>query len=197
MAMYTFFTHGVATVVEFPGRCSKIQHAGWGTLIEQGQSAPGIGWGFEPWGPSGPSLPASLPVFADLYENWFHLPITTPTGLIETGAGNWKDVRVLGVSLSIWKNQNAIIDRIDVRSGADLVFSMAGDLAFNRFTPPLSPTYYGDIRLQFPFSPPLASGGNIWGEGLVICTKVRFVPGGVTPQIIFKGAGGLFETFYP
>lgn len=63
------WTHGVATVVEFPDRPSRIQHAGWGTLVRQPH---------------------------DLGDNnWFHLAVPTLTRLKRDDSMKVDDVRIL------------------------------------------------------------------------------------------------------
>lgn len=90
-ARYDFWTHGVNTIVEFPERASLIQHAGWGTLVQQSANA-------------------------ERPDNWFHIAIPSPTILDddETVFLSYADLRAE-------VNENARIDRVHFRENEALV----------------------------------------------------------------------------
>ena len=96
MARYDFWVHGANTIVEFPHRVTRLQHAGWGTYIEQASDPEGR------------------------RNNWFHLPIPTPTYLDGTS-----NVSLWYIRLRAQVNENARIAELHIRDGQTLIQTAA------------------------------------------------------------------------
>lgn len=143
MARYDFWTHGVDTVVESPAHTTEIRHAGWGTLVRQQANT----------------------------ENWFHIPIPTPTVLEDDSSVSLQYIR-----LRAEVNENATIDLVHFRDDGRLIHSEAVSLT-NRIV---------DQRFDNP-------NREIEG-GLTMCIHVRFLTGTPLGQVIFRGAGARFES---
>lgn len=146
---YDFWVHGVNTIVEYPEHARIIRHAGWGTLVEQDADPPGR-------------------------NNWFHLPIPTPTIIKgDHGALDW-------LALKVWMNENVRIAQIHVRMGdLKIIDESPGWVGQDRDT---------EERISFNGDSVLYTNAAI-----NLCTKVEFLSGTPRGRIIFRGAGAVFK----
>lgn len=103
-----FWTHGVQTIVENPELARRIQHAGWGTLVEQEYSA-SIGW--------------------------FHLPLHSSTELVapyrhSIAHDTLSRTALLGaVRLKARLNEYARISEFHLRAGEQLIRTSSPNIA--------------------------------------------------------------------
>lgn len=105
---------------------------------------------------------------------WFHIPITTPTALEDDDSIY---LRRFGLKATV--NENAMIDKLHLRSGTDLVWNRAV-------------SYVGRVLDEtFDVAPDIHTGGP--KAGLVLCVHVQFLTGEPRGRVEFHGAGGHFS----
>jgi hypothetical protein len=166
------WTHGVNTIAEFPERATRIQHAGWGTLVEQSESGHGQ------------------------QNNWFHLPLNYPRefpenvwrrlpsgGYILEECFNYRSL-LLGARLKASLNENVHIRELHIRAGQELFLGRNVDLR----GPEVDYELYTESRGR-----PYARGLNPYEEGVALCVRVVFLSGAPIGRIIFRGAAVYFD----
>jgi hypothetical protein len=107
-------------------------------------------------------------------QAWFHIPITTPT-VMEDDTTIY--LRRLGLRAKL--NENALVDRIHIRRGTDLII----DLGVNYIGTTIQDTY--DITDQMMGHHPQA--------GLAMSIHVKFRTGTPRGRIEFQGVGAHFS----
>jgi len=158
-----FWTHGVQTVVETPERARRVQHAGWGTLVEQHYSES---------------------------EGWFHLPLHSPTQVVAyTSSPVNRELRsrsaLLGaVRLKARLNPYASIVELHLRAGEQLVRTKAVSLAG-----PQEVDEWFDVRTADAHGRILYLVRQV---PLVLCVRVEFSGTEPSGQVIFFGAGAYY-----
>jgi hypothetical protein len=146
---YAFWVHGVNTIVERPEHTQVIRHTGLGTIIEQDEDPPGR-------------------------NNWFHLPIPTPTLLEGESAFVGK------FTLKVWMNENVRLTDVHVR---------VGDYKIADETPNLVGQDQ-DAKVNFNIS------HGEWFQmkgGLSLCARFEFLSGSPRGRIVTRGAGARFK----
>ena len=156
MARSDYWIHGVSTFVEYPDRTTEIRHAGNGTIVKQRANS----------------------------DNWFHLPIPTPTS-IDGDA----EVAVTWVALKASTNENARIRDVHLRT-ADEFYSWGGrpDLSGNISKVWKIGDEWGPIGISA--QPPVIR--QIRGS-IALCLRVDFLDGTLEGEITFWGAGAAFD----
>ena len=158
--MFTFWTHGVAVIIEFPERVALLKRAGWGTLVEQAPDPPGLG------------------------NNWFHFALHTPTILAERFYDAIPSLLLPAHEGSIRivadANVNARISEVHLRMGDRIIFNRTVDLRGPRIDYSADIWERGTPR-RWPTSGPEA--------GLALCLRVEFGNGSPRGQITFRSAG--------
>jgi hypothetical protein len=158
-----YWTHGIQTIVEFPERPRRIQHAGWGTLIEQHYSQS---------------------------EGWFHLPLHSPSQIVALSAAPGRNVYVartplLGaVRLKARLNQFATIVELHLRAGEQLVRNKAVSIAG-----PRDVDEWFDVRTRDAIGLNLYLLEQV---PLALCVRVEFSGTEPSGQVIFFGAGAYY-----
>jgi len=107
-------------------------------------------------------------------QAWFHIPITTPT-VMEDDTTIY--LRRLGLRAKV--NENALVDRIHIRRGTDLIIN----LDVNYIGTTIQDTY--DITDQMM--------GNNPQAGLAMSIHVKFRTGTPRGRIEFQGVGAHFS----
>lgn len=164
MARYDFWTHGVNTFIEFPDRPMYVIQAGWGTKVRQI---------YKPhWNEN----------------NWFHLPIPTPTVI-----KNDTKVNLVYVWVYAETNELAKISEIHVREYNNILYGadVSNDSSWS------GPDIKKRIRIGGTKpSPGIASGQRQVRvrRGLAVCIRVEFL-GAVEPygEIVFHSVGARFD----
>ena len=144
---HDYWTHGVATVVEFPQLAKVNVHNGFGTTVEQDANTGG----------------------------WFHIPFATPSMLQDAGTG----IRFFALVARV--NENAKVDALHLRRGADLIFSTA--VSFTNTS----------INQVFEMPDVHTSIGASTGAGITLCIHVSFLTGTPRGRVEFFGAGAAFS----
>lgn len=109
---------------------------------------------------------------------WFHIPITTPT--VMTGDTT---IYLRRVGLIAKVNQDAVVDRIHIRRGTDLIFNQAVNYKDT------------DIKTVFDVVPDQKMG-DMPEAGLAMSIHVSFygmTAGKATGEVQFHGAGAHFS----
>ncbi len=159
---HTFWTHGVMTIPEFPERVAELRHAGWGTRVRQRADAL---TGFD--------------------NNWFHIPIATPT-MIDSD----EEVGLLSVRVLAYANKNACIKEIHVRDWREpaVYYKKAVDWR--------GPEINQVVSISGEWPDVLLAAGAAPHEvdfGIVVCLRVEFQSGDPLGEIVFRGAGAQFD----
>jgi hypothetical protein len=158
-----FWTHGVQTVVENPERTRRVQHSGWGTLVEQHYSES---------------------------EGWFHLPLHSPTQVIAVTSSpvnrqlSLRTALLGAVRLKARLNQYASIVELHLRAGEQLVRTKAVSIAG-----PQEVDEWFDVRTVDARGRLLYLVDQV---PLVLCVRVEFSGTEPSGQVIFFGAGAYY-----
>lgn len=140
--------HGVATIARWPEKAHMLIHSSGYTKVVQEPDLDG-----------------------DQRENWFYLPIPTPT-MHENSAINLVYVHFRG-----WVNENATVTEVQIREGEALLYK---DDSMQWTNTSIDET----IQLKEPVQ---VRGGINFG------VRVRFLDGKILGEAKFFGAGGRFE----
>jgi len=145
MKFYDHWGHGVAVFVEYPERTHSVRHRGNGTLITQQEDPEG------------------------LKNNWFHLPIPTPTTQSD------QPIYLHYIHLRAETNENARIAEAHIRMDNALIHTQncnwVGQCVDEQFKLPEVRKVTGAINL---------------------CIRVEFLSGEPLGIVHFFGAGGRF-----
>jgi hypothetical protein len=144
---HDYWTHGVATILEFPNLAKVRAHTGMGTFVEQDAGTYG----------------------------WFHIPIPTPS-ILDEGHTYFRYFCLVAKV-----NENATIDLLHLRRGADLVFSKT--VAFTNTT----------VNQVFDNPDVSTAFGASSGAGMTLCVHVAFLDGMKRGRVEFYGAGAAFS----
>ncbi len=107
-------------------------------------------------------------------QAWFHIPITTPTVMEDDTS-----IYLRAIYLRARVNAHAIVDRIHIRRGTDLI----ADLDVNYINMPIV------ANLDIPD----VIMGNNPQAGLAMSIFVRFLPGAPLGRVEFQGVGARFS----
>jgi hypothetical protein len=158
-----FWTHGIQAIVENPEQARRIQHAGWGTLVEQEYSES---------------------------SGWFHLPLHSPTQVVAYATSSLSPEYVsrtalLGaVRLKARLNQYARIVEFHLRAGEQLIRTSAVDIAG-----PREVDEWFDVRTSDAHGRLLYLVDQV---PLSLCVRVEFTNTEPAGQVIFFGAGAYY-----
>ncbi|MCI0470328.1 MAG: hypothetical protein L0Y73_01570 [Candidatus Aminicenantes bacterium] len=158
-----FWTHGVDTIIEYPERAQRIQHAGWGTLVEQ---------------------------YSGDGDNWFHFPLHSPTQVTAYASSSSRREYVSrtallgGARFKARLNNNARIIELHVRAGEQIVRANLVNIPGARDV-----DEWIDVRTPDGLSHRLYLVEQV---GLVLCVRVEFSGIDSVGQVIFFGAGAYY-----
>jgi len=161
MTHHTFWTHGVNTLVESPERANRIWHHGGGTLVQQRADE-----------------------VTGHHNNWFHLPIATPTTI-----NSDEKVGLLSVRVLAFANKNACIKEVHVRDWREQVLRR---VAVDWRGPDINEV----VNIGGEWPDVMLAAGAAPKEvdfGVVICLRAEFQSGEPPGEIIFRGAGAQFD----
>lgn len=155
MSRYDFWTHGVSTFVEDPVPGTVMVHAGYGTLVHQ---------------------PAGT-------ENWFHIPLPSPT-ILDSDT----EVAVVRVAFRARVNENARIKAVELWRNNEKI--SGGDPVEWSDEPIYKAWWVGDEWPAGSAAPPRIMHSD---GGLSLRFRVAFLDGAVPGEITFQGAGAQFD----
>ena len=151
-----YYTNGITTILQSPERAKiLIRATNVGTVVEQDANT----------------------------DAWFHIPLTTPTQIINSINSSVCQIYLEHVHLSARVNENAKIDLIHIRDGTRLIFSRDVN--------------YIDRNIEESLYLPESNSGQKVYAGLVMSILVKFLTGEPRGQVRFRSAGARFNIIGP